>query len=337
MLMPRLSARALGVVAPLSFALSLGAAGCGSAPSTDPIGDTAEAIQDGVVDNGDADVGLLLRPANTNGSWDGGGICTGTLIAPNLVLTAAHCLDKQAPYPLTSGMTKFYLGTGTPQSTAVSAQEPASMTEFDIVDYRMHPSYDRNSLAANDAYDVGVVLLSRPAKGVAVATYATSASDDPPVNAIGTAVGFGVTSGPWGSGTAMQKRTGTEVVSAVPKLGAPMFSLTESTGLADRGDSGGPLFYNGKIVATVAGHDDDHNGGLHRLEYYVPLSPLASDIATMVSQLRLSCESNICSPISVCDDWDISRNTCFCIAAEYRCYRNLCAESRPIISCHVGF
>src|SRR5437764_683576 len=85
----------------LLFSLLL-TAGCG-APTADDASTDAEAaavdpagIQGGAVDAGDPAVGLV---------WiRGGGFCSGALIAPDLVLTAGHCVEQE--------VAGFYTGTG---------------------------------------------------------------------------------------------------------------------------------------------------------------------------------------------------------------------------------
>jgi Trypsin len=58
---------------------------------------------------------------------DGGGSCTGQLIAPNLVLTAAHCLS---PAPTSIYFTQPSSGASGPTETAYA------------VSYQIHPDYD---------------------------------------------------------------------------------------------------------------------------------------------------------------------------------------------------
>lgn len=74
----------------LTLALGLTATACSSAlEPPDEIGETREAIQDGYLDDGDrAVVGIYNAEI--------GAICTGSLIAPNVVLTARHCVSDMA-------------------------------------------------------------------------------------------------------------------------------------------------------------------------------------------------------------------------------------------------
>ncbi|WP_433931320.1 serine protease [Sorangium cellulosum] len=74
----------------LILALGLTATACSSAlEPPDETGETRDAIQDGYLDNGDkAVVGIYNAEI--------GAICTGSLIAPNVVLTARHCVSDMA-------------------------------------------------------------------------------------------------------------------------------------------------------------------------------------------------------------------------------------------------
>jgi hypothetical protein len=91
---------------------------------------------------GDAYEGLPAVGALT---YDGTPFCSGTLIAPRLVLTAAHCLENDEPW-----LIRFAIGP--------SAWEPESA--LGVTSLEPHPDYDPATLEA----DLGLVHLARDAR-----------------------------------------------------------------------------------------------------------------------------------------------------------------------------
>lgn len=198
--------------------------------------------------NGYSSVGRLdIRgPAS---SWG----CSGTLIASNWLLTAAHCLEDQAAgyQNLTSG--GFTLG-GNSYSINLA------------VKYGGWVSNNRN-LAAG--VDLGLFRLSSPVRNVNAATLNNSTNEDLQV---GTYVGFGATGNGltgYQSGTFGTKRAGENIVGLGSRLG---FSnqvlvsdfddprsanwwdpLSQARNLEYQlapGDSGGGMFINGLLAGV---------------------------------------------------------------------------------------
>lgn len=117
---------------------------------------------------------------------DGSYICGASLVAPNKILTAAHCVDADRRNP---SNLSFVLGRTQRSDTSQGEEIPASSLEI-------HPQYD----AGTQAYDVAIVTLTRNAtKGspVRIADPATEKALWAPgktatVTGWGTRVGFDV-------------------------------------------------------------------------------------------------------------------------------------------------
>ena len=130
---------------------------------------------------------------------DGKGFCTGALIAPDLVLTAAHCMyDKINDAPVDPSRVTFLAGLrgGRPEATR--------SVRYAVV----HPSYAHTSEAspALVRYDVALLQLDRPIRtsrvepfdlstsirrgtGIAVVSYAQDRADAPSLQEVCNVLG----------------------------------------------------------------------------------------------------------------------------------------------------
>ncbi|MEU5551748.1 MULTISPECIES: DUF1986 domain-containing protein [unclassified Micromonospora] len=154
----------------------------------------------------------------SNGSFT----CSGTIIAPQWVLTAQHCIGSNMSVRVGS----VYLSSGGVTRT-VSA------------------TYGR--------YDLALMRLSSTVS----TSYVTLASSNPPVNSTNSIYGWGRTcySGCAASPqlkTASVRVTSTGVTDA---YGGQAIRSTRINGNAWRGDSGGPQFYNGAQVGVASTAD----------------------------------------------------------------------------------
>jgi len=163
---------------------------------------------------------ILLNMKDSAGQPSGS--CSGTVIAPRAVLTAAHCLQEP------TAAVQIFLGSG-PQQTASS--------------FAAHPSW-RESSSSN--FDVGVVLM--PAD-IGRTPKPLLFSRDARAGESAVISGWGKDSG---SGVAATLRAGVATIVAVTPLTLQTTSTTTASSVC-QGDSGGPILVQEAGVWAIAG------------------------------------------------------------------------------------
>ncbi len=210
--------------------LFFAALGCGAVTAPGAVADVESTGQDivgGVLTAGDpAVVALAIKYGSHLETY-----CTGTLIAPQTVLTAAHCIQ---PY-----------GAGLPYVVMFGASASSATSVSNIAAQYKDPLYNQSS------NDFGVVKLAAPVTKVAPLPWNKAALGKTLVGQSIRHVGYGVTTA-GATGTSGVKHEVTYTVKNVTS------ALIESGGSGKQtcnGDSGGPAFMTlpGTTTETLVG------------------------------------------------------------------------------------
>jgi secreted trypsin-like serine protease len=199
-----------------------------------PIGSESTSIVNGNPDTDDAAV-VALHIVSANGP-SSDALCSGTVVSPHVVLTAAHCLSTDVVGPIDH--VEIFLGS--------NPFDPTQGSDASLFVQVASTSFDPQFSANGTTHDIGVVVAAQPLAPTPVPLNRDSLGSGD----VGTpvqAVGFGESNGSDPTSAGPRRTVDTKILKVDD----------EHIGLADvicEGDSGGPtlLTKNGqKLVAGV--------------------------------------------------------------------------------------
>jgi hypothetical protein len=204
---------------------------CASSAPDETLASGAAPIIGGAADTTDGAVVAVIRISTQ-------ALCTGTLVAPDVVLTAGHCVFGIDPSDL-----EVDLGANitTPDAT-LTVRATA-----------VYPGFDGSPDQIVDGVDLGALLLTQSVTTVTPVPIATSPLEAGALQgAEVTLVGFGADDGTASSGTGVRR----EVTLPVTTVCARTLRLGDADANACVGDSGGAVLLGGMLIAVIDGGNE---------------------------------------------------------------------------------
>lgn len=241
---------------------TIAVAGCAADTTTPGDDGTSSAIIGGKKTAADPAVMLLFAGNLSTGD---GAICTATLIAPRVLVTAAHCTSTEE----VGADAQFMVWSGTDFDGVGEPLEVSSV---------MHDNaFDVNALQGG--HDIGAVILAAPSTITPMAVN-TTIDPDTLVGKSVKIVGYGVNNGSKQTGAGVKRIATTTVQSVDDRL----IYLGDRKHGTCQGDSGGPAIATLSGVPTLIGVTSFGDVGCTDGGYDTRVDRYASFIASALSR-----------------------------------------------------
>jgi len=225
-----------------TLVVGIAASACGPTDSWDTSGleqptEYRPAISDGYEDTEDSAIVSVVDTRSLR-------LCTGTLLANNLVLTARHCVSDISSGGLVDCETTTFTSPASPQDFVVSTK--AEVTS-DYIGNTVSMVLTPDASDAFCGFDIAMLILAEPIRQTEAVPVAARLDDAPEVGETFSAVGFGAIDDD-GNGNGLRRRRDDIAViclgEACPGGTVASPEVTDAEFVGDQGvcigDSGGP-------------------------------------------------------------------------------------------------
>ncbi len=268
-----------GLVAVMAFGMT--ACGEGELMATE---EQEQAIVNGQLESGWLGVGALTLTVTGHGYT--GSFCTGTLIAPHWVLTAAHCFADMEDISVEPNMVKFYIGANAkPGVNGV----PDSGTLYQAGAFYVPAQHSSDP----EHNDIGLMYLSEPVNSVTPYAYNINYMDSSTYLGLDAFyVGFGITIVD-GDDYGLKRSTSLNIYSVTDfdhddRVYVSNYAATNS-GIC-QGDSGGPGFLQIGGEWRVIGVNSSGTLGCKDYYMHIRVDRHAAWIADIISDDLPTCQ-----------------------------------------------